>query len=196
MLKKRIAMALGLAAALFGVVLQGRAIDESGVDVQPDRSFVHYESKTGLKVPLGWNIINPYRLRKTTLSTVMGLEKENPMQAITIVWSPIGNRPFSDFIRAAADEQLGEEYALLQTVYGKTKVGRPTTINVGPYQVYKILIEDGPDRDGRFAGAVYLFEAGTGENRWRVKIRAVYPATNREKYIKEVEDVINTLTKE
>jgi len=189
-------MAAGMAVALLGVSLTSRAIDESGVDVLPDRTFIHYESKTGLKVPLGWNIISPYRLRKTTTSTVMGVEKENPMQSVTVVWSPIGNRPFSDFIRAAEDKQLGDEYALLQTVYGEKKVGRPTTFNVGPYMIYKINVDDGPDRDGKFAGTVYLFEAGTGENRWRVKIRAVYPAANREKYVKEVEDFINTLTKE
>jgi hypothetical protein len=186
---------LGVAAGLFGLTLAGSAADDAGLDAMPDRSFIHKSSKTTVKAPAGWTIIPPYRLRKTNASTVLGLEKDNPLVSVTIVWSPIGNQSFSDFIRAAAEEDpeaLGEEYATLVAVYGKAKVGRPTTLpnfKVGMHSVFKVLIDDGPEK-GRYAGAVYLFEAGSGDSRWRIKVRAVYPQMNREEYIKQVEEVV------
>jgi hypothetical protein len=181
--------ALAVAAVWPGV---GRAqIEDAGVEVLPDRTYIHKESKTMLKVPLGWDVVAPYRLRKTAAASVLGIEKDDPMVSLTVIWSPIGDRPFGEFIRAAEDQNLGDEYATLVTVYGAKKVGRPTTFKVGPYTVYRVAIDDGPDRDGRFVGSVYLFEAGTGDNRWRVKIRAIYPALEREKYVKEIEEIIN-----
>ena len=192
LLKWRIALAA--VAALLGFATVGSAFDESGIEVLPDRTFIHKDSKSAVKAPLGWNIIAPYRLRRTTASTVLGLDKDDQRVSITVIWSPLGNRPFSDIIRAAADENLGDEYALLQTVYGKGKVGRPTTMKVGLYTIYKVLLDDGPDKNS--AGAVYLFEAGSGDNRWKVKVRAVYPQMNREAYLKDVDEVINTFLTE
>ncbi len=184
-------------AILVGCVLAIPAADDTGVLSLPDRVFQHKDSKTALRVPDGWTIIPPYRLRKSTTSSVLGLEKENPRVAVTVIWSPLGNRPWSDVIRAAEDENLGEEYALLTTVYGKNKVGRPTTMKVGPFTVFKVLVDDGPDdKSGKFAGAVYLFESGTGEDRWKVKIRAVYPQAGREEYIRQVEELIGKFTRE
>jgi len=187
LLKWRIALAA--VAGLFGIATIGSAADESGVEVLPNRTFIHTDSKSSLRAPLGWNIIAPYRLRRTTASTVLGLDKDDQRVSVTVVWSPLGNLLFSDIIRAAADENLGDEYALLQTVYGKGKVSRPTTMKVGPYTVFKVLIDDGPEKNS--AGAVYLFEAGSGANRWKVKVRAVYPQMNREEYMKQVEEVVN-----
>jgi hypothetical protein len=188
---------VGVVAALLGCALAASAADDTGVLALSNRTFHHKDSKTALRVPDGWTIIPPYRLRKTTTFSALGLEKENPRVAVTIVWSPLGNRPWSDVIRAAEDENLGEEYALLRTVYGKDKVGRPTTMKVGPFTVFKVLLDDGPDdKSGKFAGAVYLFEAGAGDDRWKVKIRAVYPQVGREEYIRQVEEVIGQFTRE
>jgi hypothetical protein len=174
---------------LLGIANAASAIDDSGIDILPNRTYIHKDSKSAVRVPLGWEVVAPYRLRKTTLSTVLGLDKPEQHMSVTVVWSPLGNRPFSDIIRAAADENLGDEYALLQTVYGKGKVGRPTTLKAGPYTVFKILIDDGPDKGN--AGSVYLFEAGKGDNRWKVKIRAVYPQLNHEDHMKQVEELVN-----
>ncbi len=190
-------IALGVMATLFGCTMLCRAVDdEAGVEVLPNRLFIHKDSKTAFTVPTDWTIIAPYRLRKTTATTVLSLDKEKPRVTVTVVWSPIGNRPFSDYIRASSDADLGDEYATLVSVYGKAKVGPPTTMKVGPYTVFKVLIDDGPDQDGGYAGGMYLFEAGSGDNRWRVKIRAVYPLLNRGEYIRQVEEVVNQFVME
>jgi hypothetical protein len=181
-------IAFGVSASLMCFALAASADIESGVQSLPKRTFVHLESKVSLRVPAGWEIFDPYRLRKTTTSSVLGLEKENPRVAVTIIWSPLGNRPWDEVIRAAADDDRGDEYATLVTVYKKDNIERPITMKVGPYTVFKVLIDGGPDKGD--AGALYLFEAGSGGNRWKVKVRAVYPRQNREEYLKQVEEVI------
>lgn len=190
-------MAFGALAGLLGFALTGSAVSESGIDSLPNRTYVHEASKVVIRVPKDWRIHVPYRLRKSTTSSILGLEmgkeKDNPHLAVTILWSPLGARPFSDFIRASDEENLGEEYAMLLTVYGKSKISRPTTVKLGAFTFYKITIDDGPDREGNNVGAEYLFEAGSGENRWKVKIRAVYPQLNREEYMRQVEELISNL---
>ena len=183
----------GILVGLFGCTLFVTAEPpDVGIETLPNRTFVHKESKTNLKVPAGWTILPPYRLRKTTTSSVLGIEKENPRIAMTIVWSHMNNRPWTDVIRATEGDDLGEEYSILTTVYGKAKVSRPTTYKVGPITVFKVLVDDGPDKV--YAGALYLFEAGTGDQRWKVKIRANFPQMGREEYIKQVEEVVAQFT--
>jgi hypothetical protein len=187
---------LGVSTVFLLCVLGASGADDAGLNALPDRVFIHRDAKTAVKVPDGWTIIAPYRLRKSSASSVLGLEKENPRVAATIIWSPLGSRPWSDVIRAAEDENLGEEYAILTVVYGKQKVSRPTTIKVGEFTVYKILLDAGPNNEGKSAGAVYLFEAGGGANRWKVKVRAVFPQLNREEYVKQIEELIGQFVSE
>lgn len=183
-------IALGVAAALCADTTTGRAAD-SGIDALANRTYIHRDSKTVLRVPPGWIVQEPYRLRKTTANSILSLDKLDPRINVTVVWSPLGNRPWNEVIRAAEDEDLGEEYGLLIAVYGKMKVSRPTTLKVGPFTVFKILIDDGPEGPAKSAGAVYLFEAGEGAMRWKVKIRAVYSQINRDEHLKQVEELIN-----
>jgi hypothetical protein len=185
----KLRIALGVAVSALGVVLLGSAApQDADVDTLPNRVYVHRDAKTSVKVPTGWEITNPYRLRKSTTTTVLGLEKDNPRVAVTIIWSLLGKRPWGEVIRASEGDDLGEEYATLLTVYGKGKVSRPTTYKSGPYTVFKVLIDDGPEKTT--AGAVYFLEGGSAESRWKIKVRAVFPLTNREEYIKQVEEVI------
>lgn len=188
-------IAFGGAFVLAACLVGASSAEDAGINALPNRVYVHKDSKTAIRVPLAWEIIAPYRLRKSTASSVLGLEKADPRITVTIIWSPLGTRPWNDVIRAAEDDNLGEEHALLVTVYGKGKVGRPTTMKVGPFTVFKITLDAGPE-EGKSAGAVYLFEAGSGEDRWKVKIRAVYPQVNREVYVKQVEDLLAQFTRE
>jgi hypothetical protein len=186
-LKWRIAIAA--VGGVLGLALTGFAAPESGIRTMPDRVYVHEESKVLMRIPDGWTVPAPYRLRKATNSSILGLEKEDPRIAMTIIFSPLGNRPWDEVIRATPEENRGDEYATLVTVYGKEKLSKPTTMRVGPFTVYKILIDDGPDKGD--AGALYLFETGKADNRWKVRIRAIYPSQNREEYMKQVENVIS-----
>ncbi|MCE9533133.1 MAG: hypothetical protein K8T89_18700 [Planctomycetes bacterium] len=183
-------IALSAAAILFSFTLLGRAADDAGLEGLPNGTYIHKDSKTALKVPVDWKIIAPYRLRRTTSSSILGLEKADPRVNITIVWSRISNWPFREVTPTGENASLADAQATLVTVYSKEKVGQPSVMKVGTFNVFKILIDDGPDRDGRYAGAFYLFETGTGDDRWKVRIRADFPALNREEYIKQVEDVI------
>jgi hypothetical protein len=185
-------VALGVAVGVLGIAITGGMAVDSGVDVLANRTYIHRDSKTTLRVPVSWGnkLQDPYRLRKTTTSSVLSIDKQDPRISVTVVWSPLGARPWNEIIRAAEEDNLGEEYGLLVAVYGKTKVSRPTTLKAGPFTVYKILIDDGPEGPTKSAGAVYLFEAGSAPNRWKVKVRAVYPQINREEHVKQVEELI------
>jgi hypothetical protein len=176
-------------AGVLGIAFTSAAVPESGVQTLPDRTFVHEQSRLMIQLPDGWEIPSPYRLRRQNSSSVLGFEKEDPRIAATIIWSPMGTRPWEEVIRATAEDNKGEEYATLVTVYGKDKVQRPTTMKAGPFTVYKVLIDGGPDKGD--AGVLYLFEVGKGDNRWKVRIRAVYPQLNREEHMKKIEEVIS-----
>src|SRR4051794_40876271 len=91
-------LAFSTAAVLFGFALTAIAASESGIDTLPNRTYIHTDSKVALHIPQGWQINAPYRLRKTTTSSVLGLEKEEPRIAVTILWSALGNRPWSEVI--------------------------------------------------------------------------------------------------
>lgn len=180
---------VGVASVLILAVSGGFAVD-SGVDVLANREYIHRDSKSVLRVPLGWTVSEPFRLRKTTNISILSIDKVDPGISITVSWSPMGKLEWPKVIRAAEDEELGEEYGLLLAVYGKAKVSRPTTLRAGPFTVFKVLIDDGPDGPTKSAGAVYLFEAGSGDNRWKVKVRAVFPQIGRDESIKQVESVL------
>lgn len=188
-------LAFGGALALVTCLVGASPAEDAGINALPNRVYVHKDSKTALKVPDGWEIIAPYRLRKSTASSVLGVEKADPRVTVTVIWSPLGTRPWTEVIRAAEDDNLGEEHAVLVTIYGKGKVSRPTTLKVGPFTVFKMTVDGGPE-EGKYAGSVYLFEAGGAEDRWKVKIRAVYPQVNREVYVKQVEALLAQFTKE
>jgi hypothetical protein len=183
-------MAFAAAVGVLGLAMTAMAETDSGVTTRPGRIYVHDESKVSLKVSDGWSIVPAYRLRRTASSTVLGLEKQDPKLVATIIWSPL-KRPFDEVIRDTADDR-GDEYATLITVYKKEKVQRPTTMQIGPFKVFKVLIDGGPEKDE--SGALYLFETGKGDNRWKVKIRAVFPERDREAYIKQVEEVIGSFS--
>lgn len=188
-------VALGIAAIVVGTLTAADPpvdLSDSGIDVLPNRTYIHRASKTYLKVPVYWGdrIADPYKLRRSTTTSVMTIDKADPRINVTITWTPLGTRPWAEVIRAAEDENLGEEYGLLLAIYGKAKVSRPTTVRLSAFTVFKILLDDGPEGPAKSAGAVYLFETGTGDHRWKVKVRAVYPQVNREEYIKQVEELI------
>ena len=188
-------IALGVAIGVLAIAVAEALAADSGIDVLANRTYIHRDSKTFVRVPLYWgekdeNLPNPYRLRKDISSSVMTVDKIDPRVTVTIIWSKLGGRQWSEIVRTAEDDNLGEEYALLVTVYGKAKVSRPTSLRLGSFDVFKILLDDGPDGPAKSAGAVYLFEAGGPDNRWKVKVRAVYPQIGREDYIKQVEDLI------
>ena len=186
-----IRMSLGTAALLMLAASGGFAVD-SGVDILANRTYVHRDSKTALRVSAGWNVSEPFRLRKTTTTSILSIDKADPRISVTVVWTPLDKKTeWNKVIRAAEDEDLGAEYGVLLAVYGKAKVSRPTTIRSGPFTVFKVLIDDGPEGPSKSAGAVYLFEAGSGENRWKVKVRAVFPQLNRDDSIRQVEALID-----
>jgi hypothetical protein len=186
-------IALGVAVGVLGIAITGGMAVDSGVDVLANRTYIHRDSKTALRVPVSWGdrLQDPYRLRKTTTSSVLSIDKQDPRISVTVVWSPLGARPWNEVIRAAEDDNLGEEYGLLVAIYGKMKVSRPTTFKVGSFTVFKILLDDGPEGPTKSAGAVYLFEAGPVANRWKIKVRAVFPQINREEHIKQVEELVS-----
>jgi hypothetical protein len=181
--------------------------NDSGIANLPDKRYVHVLSRMSLQVGQNWQkIYEPYRPRKTGTTSVMGMEenlglvrddKQQPKNVVMVYFTPMGPRPFSDIVNASEkDDKLGEEYDILVTVYGKEKVERPVQEQIGEFKVFKIVINAGPDSNLQGAGVMYLFQVGTGDNRWRIKVRGTFPITGREQSIKTVQDVVKSFRPE
>ena len=159
--------------------------------------YVHDASKTAFRKPREWKVIEPARLKRAIdprVHTMMGFESNDAREIVVMLyWLPLDPR---DSLAAMIRDKLeggsyGEEHATLASVYGKEKVGVPEVVRVGIYEkLWKIRIDDGPSRDGRYAGLVYLAELGSGDNRWLVKIRATFLKANKEDHEKTVQELL------
>ncbi|WP_020468234.1 hypothetical protein [Zavarzinella formosa] len=160
-----------------------------------ETSFLHEATKTTYTIPKGWTEIRPFRLARKLeprTSTVLGVERQDRDMVATLYWIPIPiASKFSDWIRETeVAGEYGEEYETLKVVYGADKVGKPTKITVGNFEVHKVNVKGGPDRGEKYDGTLFLFEVASEEGRWIVKARVSYPKSDRpesgEKWSEEV----------
>ena len=169
------------------------AQEPSGMDERSRGEWVHRDAALVFRTPPGWLAITPQRLRRDSKTTVMGVERIGDLRAIVNVsFSPLETRKFSDSISLTADTNgdFGEEYAMLRAVYGKDRVGKPTSQVIGAFNVIKIRIESGPIPEDQSVGIVYLFETGGTDRRWKVKVRANYPKISETLYTEQLEAVL------
>ena len=151
---------------------------------QSDSSFVHQAARVSFVVPADWQEIRPHRLDRKLdprTSTVLGIERAERDMVATIYWLPMNpGAKLSDWVRDMDIQgEFGEEYEVLKAVYGRERVTTPERFKRGPFEVYKITIQGGPDRGNKYNGTLYLFEVGTEEGRWLVKVRVSYPRAEK-----------------
>jgi hypothetical protein len=99
----------------------------------------------------------------------------------------------SEFVRTKPEgpnESYGQEHDTLKAFYGADKIGKPVELKAGEWTVYKIPIATGFDKDDATVGALYIFEAGTPKDRWRIKMRASYPKKDQAEHAKTVESLL------
>lgn len=182
-----------LLAALLAPIAALSAQDPSGIDEKVKGEYVHRESGTMFRPTPGWLTVTPQRLRRFAATTVMGLERAGDLRIITnVTYTPLEGRKYAELITATADKNgdFGEEHAMLNAIYGKERVGKPETTRVGSFSITKIRIAPGPIPEDQQVGLVYLFEAGTGEKRWKVKVRSNFPSNSEPMYAEMLDKLV------
>ena len=187
---KRSAFALTLALGLLWPAALPADEDGTGL-VKNGQTYTHTASKVSFTVPEGWEVLPP---KKLASASVLGLDRPNPRVAVTLFWSPIEGRKWEDIVRLQPDDagSYGEEFAVLARIYGKEKVEKPTTVKVGGRTVYKIVLNDGPTKDGKTAGVLYVFPAAEGK--WKIKLRASFPQADRAKHEEAVAGLLKNFS--
>lgn len=149
-----------------------------------ENSFVHEASRVTYTVPKDWKEIRPQRLERkietTRTSTMMGIELAQRDVVATLLWLPMqtGDK-LTDLIRdTAVAGEYGEEYETLKVVYGKENISLPEKKSYSGRTVYKVSVKGGPDRGEKYDGALFMFESGSPEGRWLIKVRVSYPKSD------------------
>jgi len=74
---------------------------------------------------------------------------------------------------------------------GKDKVAKKEPITIDNKSVSVIELSEGPDRNGKQIGVIYLFDAGPdAKDRWKVKLRAIVNKTSQTEGLKSVNDLL------
>ena len=182
---------LALVPALVALAFAAAFAQEPVVGLEKTaQALKHTPSKTEFALPAKWTVLPPQALSGGGVS--VGLKRDDPAIEVTLYWASLAG-PLDDFVRLKPDpktKSYGREHEALKLLY-EDKVGKPEQIKVGERSIFRILIDDGPLRDGKLAGVLYLFEAGPdAKNRWRIKMRATYPKMKQEEHQKVVEALL------
>lgn len=141
----------------------------------------HDASKSQIKVSKDWEEIDT---KGTVRQPHVALRKAFGGIDVMITWTKLQeNLKFDE----AVELELGQ----LAQSYGKDKVAKKEPITIENKSVSVIELLDGPDRDGKQVGVVYLFDAGPdAKDRWKVKMRAVVNKTSQNDGLKAVSELL------
>lgn len=151
-----------------------------------ERTFVHEPTNVAYTIPEGWKEIRPHRLARNIdkhISTVLGIEHGPRELVASLYWIQMTpTQKLSDWVRDTPTPTMGEygeEFETLKAVYGKDHVTVPTKFKHGPFQVYQINIQGGPERAEKYDGTLFVFEADREGEKWLVKARISFPKGDR-----------------
>jgi hypothetical protein len=148
--------------------------------VKEGDTFRHEASKSSLKVPKDWEEVNTNNVVR---QSHLGLRKAFGGVDVTVTWTKLQDLKFDEAIELELNQ-------LIQT-YGKDKVTKKEPITIDNKSVSVIELDEGPDRNGKQVGVVYLFDAGPdAKDRWKVKVRAIVKRGNHEAGLKAVSDLL------
>lgn len=163
---------LALAATLLcgTFVLAQPPANNNTLSRDPDGTVRHEASKSSVKVPKEWEVVDTKG--GATNQPHLSLRKPYGGVDVLITWTRLQDIKF--------DESVEIELNQLAQTYGKDKVAKKEPITVDNKSVSVIEIGDGPDRNGKQVGTVYLLDAGPdARERWKVKIRAIVNKANQ-----------------
>ena len=143
-------------------------------------TFRHEASKSSLKVSKDWEVGDT----KGIISQPhVALHKAFAGTDVMVTWTKLQDIKF--------DEAVELEMNQLIQSYGKDKVAKKEPITIDNKSVSVIELTEGPDRNGKQIGVIYLFDAGPDtKDRWKVKLRAIVNKTNQAEGLKAVSDLL------
>lgn len=140
----------------------------------------HDASKSSLKVSKDWEEIDT---KGTVRQPHIALRKAFGDVDVMITWTKLQDLKF--------DEAVELEINQLAQSYGKDKVAKKEPITIENKSVSVIELAEGPDRNGKQVGVVYLFDAGPdSKDRWKVKLRAIVNKKGQEAGMKAVSELL------
>jgi len=156
---------LALTASLFySTFVLAQAPANQGLEKDADGTYRHAASRSAIKPPKEWEIVDTKGA--STNQPHLSLRKTFGNLDVLITWTRLQDLKF--------DEAVEIELNQLAQTYGKDKVSKKEPITVDNKSVSVIEVADGPDRNGKQVGTVYLLDAGPdARERWKVKIRAL-----------------------
>jgi hypothetical protein len=131
--------------------------------IKEGNTYRHEASKSSFKLPAGWEVVDT---KSVTNQPSLAIRKPFDGIDVLITWTKLHDIKFEEAVETEVNE--------LAKTYGKDKVAKKDPITVENKSIAVIEVGDGPDRNGKQMGMVYLFDAGPdARDRWKVKIRAV-----------------------
>ncbi len=141
-------------------------------------TWIHEPTNLVISIPKDYKEIRASRMPRKIDSrplTTVGVEHKDWEYHAIVYIAPLGaTQKIEDFVKTGVTDkpnELGEEYGTLLAIYGADKLEKPVDHKIGSIPAYKITINDGPLGTGSSLGALYIFTAGSGENRWLVRVR-------------------------
>ena len=149
-----------------------------GLKVNGD-ALVHEASKSKFTPPKGWEVAAP---QSAGGSAFLSLRKPLGGVDVSISWTPLALK---------MQDAVDLETAHLEQQYGKEKVAKRDPLTVADKPVFVLTVDDGPNRNGKQASVLYLFEAGPDErSRWKVTVRGLVDKAQRNEGLKTVEGLL------
>lgn len=143
-------------------------------------TFRHEASKSSLKVSKDWEVIDT---KGTVRQPHVALHQAFAGTDVMVTWTKLQDIKF--------DEAVELEMNQLIQSYGKDKVAKKEPITIDNKSVSVIELTEGPDRNGKQIGVIYLFDAGPdAKDRWKVKLRAIVNKTSQTEGLKAVSDLL------
>lgn len=143
-------------------------------------TFRHEASKSSLKVGKDWEVVDT---KGTVRQPHLALHKAFAGTDVMVTWSKLQDIKF--------DEAVELELNQLIQSYGKDKVVKKEPITIDNKSVSVIELTEGPDRNGKQVGVIYLFDAGPdAKDRWKVKLRAIVNKSSQNEGMKAVSELL------
>lgn len=149
--------------------------------VKEGETFRHDASKSSIKVLKDWEQIDT---KGAVRQSHLALRRAFGGIDVLITWTKLQDK-------IKFEEAVEIELNQLVQSYGKDKVSKKEPITIENKSVSVIELAEGPDRNDKQVGVVYLFDAGPDANdRWKVKMRAIVNKSNLAEGNKQVSELL------
>lgn len=140
----------------------------------------HDASKSSLKINKEWEQVDT---RDAVRQPHVALRKAFAGIDVVVTWTKLQDIKF--------DEAVELEVNQLAQSYGKDKVVKKEPITIDNKSVAVIELGEGPDRNGKQVGVVYLMDAGPdAKERWKIKMRAILDKNNQSNGMKAISELL------